>query len=124
MNLYRAWFTDELGEDCYMVAEFRSHIVMTHCKDILTKEAKLRGLRLDIRVLVVEQHEAELGQDMDEYDEREKKRIQALKDAGMVHKTNWELVTGWKKTGNWYTYKYDNNIPTTSGGKLNGIILL
>mgnify|MGYP003640333818 CR=1 FL=1 len=61
MNLYRAWFTDELGEDCYMVAEFRSHIVMTHCKDILTKEAKLRGLRLDIRVLVVEQHEAELG---------------------------------------------------------------
>mgnify|MGYP003639367340 CR=1 FL=1 len=61
---------------------------------------------------------------MDEYDEREKKRIQALKDAGMVYKTNWELVTGWKKTGNWYTYKGLNDLSRTSGSKLNGKTLL
>tara|TARA_R110000782_G_scaffold195008_1_gene284587 strand:+ start:235 stop:429 length:195 start_codon:yes stop_codon:yes gene_type:complete len=53
-NIYRVWFTDELGEDCYLVAEFRSEIILTHCKPILSQEAKLRGLKLDIRVMVVE----------------------------------------------------------------------
>tara|TARA_R110000787_G_scaffold16595_3_gene50042 strand:- start:6 stop:200 length:195 start_codon:yes stop_codon:yes gene_type:complete len=52
-NIYRVWFTDELGEDCYLVAEFRSEIILTHCKPILSQEAKLRGLKLDIRVMVV-----------------------------------------------------------------------
>ncbi len=46
--------------------------------------------------------------------------IDKLKSKSMVYKTNWELVTGWKKTGSWYTYKYVDELPRSAGSKING----
>lgn len=61
---------------------------------------------------------------MDEYSLKHKQMIDKLKSKGMVYKTNWELVTGWKKTGNWFTYKYVDELPRNSGSKINGTPLL
>lgn len=60
MNIYRIWFTDELEQDVTLVAEFRSHVLLTACKTALSKEAKLRGLQMLIRVNAVKSIKSEM----------------------------------------------------------------
>ncbi|QDP56692.1 MAG: hypothetical protein Unbinned3205contig1001_27 [Prokaryotic dsDNA virus sp.] len=59
-NIYRVWFGDELEQDVTLVAEFKYLALLTQCKPMLIKEAKSRGLTMQIRVLVVEHYKNEL----------------------------------------------------------------